>query len=172
MVLNGGGHGIIIQAILVSMTNRELVNLGSTSLALKAQVVIEFRRRSRCCLTHRQHPELWEFDTITCYVDPWNGWMGLRTNNPGFHIGFLASCFRCTVCDDHHIKSWGNLHRNPSWPPLAPQDHRVNDEQLIRRSVMRQFFEPDPNNAAHATALQPVMDELAGLLQAARLQQP
>ena len=103
---------------------------------------------------------------------PWNGWVGLRTNNPGFHIGFLASCFRCTVCDDHHIKNWGNLHRNPSWPPLAPQDHRVNYEQLIRRSLMRQFFEPDPNNAAHATALQPVMDELAGLLQAARLQQP
>ena len=95
--------------------------------------------------------------------------MALRTNSP-FLIGFLASCFRCTVCGDHHIKSWGNLHRNPSWPPLAPRLNAINDEQLIRRSVMRQFFSPDPNNADHATALQPVMEELAGLLTAVRLQ--
>ena len=53
MVLNGGGHGIIITAIIVTMTQEELVNLGATSRALKALVVPEFERRARCCLTHR-----------------------------------------------------------------------------------------------------------------------
>ena len=61
------------------------------------------------------------------------------------------------------------MHRNPRWPPLAPRNSAIHDEQIIRRSLMRQFLNPDPTNGAHAAAFRPVMDELAGLLQAVRL---
>ena len=146
----------------------QLTAVGVANKAMKAIVVPDLRRRARCYRTHRQSPELWEFSVITCFFNPFSGAYGLRTRDPDNSLEFLAACFMCTCCEDRHIKPWGNLmnhHRLQEHRfrhPLLRRDHRWNNEQLIRRSVMARIplpYDPDPMNAP-----QPIMADMAGLL--------